>query len=521
MSLMGLSTELRLIIFEYLDSAAMYRLMLTSTELRREAEPYLYRNISIIRPDRLKHLLVKVLSRRELIKDTRSFSLKVADPEGLLCSEEFTPDQFSSIESVIREITGSELERIEKEWLAIAHEAPIRDVSLSLVLCLAMNLEELHLVFAGSHIRDYEMLYKVLGTDWQLFYMYHDRHWIRPFRKLQSFSLDTRSDEILYLMDLDQWIPRSTSLHDISLSNLAGNDETIPWLFRIDIPMAYHTLYLDNIECEWYDVHRILKEPCFQHLKRFAIKNLPYRDIRRGLPPKMSSSINPKPLSEVIVQHLPELEGLEISNVRFPRKVRRVLCENLDLESHQKLTKLVIDYDLLVTDKIPPHELCLLSLYQTLPPRLRSMTLTGVNEISLKVLLGLYENYSKYPGPTKDFVSELFRVDGIKKFDLELNLWKERVRKPGMGTEVLSLLYGAPLSGYAQRMIPRLVETVQEEKETTMHVWRQDREYGKRLLCSSGYTPSESVWYERDDEDASIWYKWGDRRSSSSTSDSA
>lgn len=67
-------------------------------------------------------------------------------------------------------------------------------------------------------------------------------------------------------------------------------------------------------------------------------------------------------------------------------------------------------------------------------------------------------------------------------------------------------------------MIPRLIETLQGEKETKMHIWRQDHEYGKMLLYSSGYTPSESFWYERDHEDAPIWYKWGDEDEEENTS---
>lgn len=421
MSLMKLPTELRLMIFQNLDSAAVYRLMLTSKELRREAEPCLYQNISIIRPDRLQYLLVKILNRRELIKHTRSFSLQVADPEGLLRSVEFSPEELASIRSVIEEFN--------EEWLEFDSKAPIRELSLSLVLCLAINLEELHLVFVGGHIKHYYMLSRFLATDWLMCQSYNDG---LPFRKLQTFSLDTRSDKAGY-EDLDQMIPRSTSLQNIFLSNLPVN-KIISEFFDPHLRMAFHTLALDSVESELYEIHGILKQPCFQHLKRLVIKNLPYKDIRRGrLPRPMRLLKTSGTLSEVIVQNLPELEELEISNVRIRAKERRGLCKDFDLGNHQNLTKLVIDYDLLATDKLPHTEICLLNSEQVLPPRLRSMTLTGVNECSLKILVGLYENYSKDPGRAATFISALFRVDGIREFDLELQLWKEKNSKTRHG----------------------------------------------------------------------------------------
>ena len=492
MSLSATATETDAEILQHLDSATLHKLSLTSKHWRKTTEPFLYRDIKIFRQDRLLFLLHTILSRKKLAGNIKSFSLQT--DYIVHHTHVFTSEEEAAVESAIRSITSGLPPHVSVYWIERAMEVSVFAVSLCLILCLATNLQEVDLTFAKDQMQYYELFPNFLGIDWRR--ASHDKCQSPPFQKLHKFSLDAGSTDE-WSLALEPTIPIGSSLQYIHLSNLFEED-AVPKYLHPGLGTTLHTLELDNVHCDLDEIYLVWERQCFWHLKRLVIRRLPYRDINveHTTLPRIETGLSMSMITDDVVKYLPELEELEFSNIRFGQVGGRSLSRWFQLGDHQNLVKLIVDYDLLASDQLTENDLCLLDSTQSLPPGLRSITLTKMERIPLDHLLELHEQYVENPGQATSFTSAMFKVDGIKEFDLGVQMLHEHIKRPpGRYGDILSTGFNCrELMDHTKEMILRLIETLQEEEGIEMHVWRQDHQYPRRILYAPGYQAPLPHW---------------------------
>lgn len=167
MSLQALSTELDVIIISHLDKQDLSRMSRTSKHYRRISEPLLYGGICIGSDghDRIKQLLITLISRKDLRKLIQYFYLYHADNHDLglprnhpsVCLPEAHNGDtlYDRLCAHVAEITETMdnvaqrycvLSQSKNLWLAsIFRPYPLFDGALSLILCLAHNLKAIRL----------------------------------------------------------------------------------------------------------------------------------------------------------------------------------------------------------------------------------------------------------------------------------------------------------------------------------------------------------------------------------------
>lgn len=383
MSMSTLSTELDTKIAEYLaaDEArdSLGCLSRVSKYYRNLMEPVLYRHLSFSVYDtwcnyRIVYLLFTLLDRNELAKHIKSFML-ISEPAEFCFPNKLVPDiadklwsYASLIQSKIREISGKLLPSgFMLEWFSnVLVHRPALDGALALILCMATNIEVVHL--CSSRTESITKTQAIMRHDWRNVPLRGRGHKI-PFRKMvdlcfegvtRRYSRNKTSVSLTVTAPIEVLRVKNCRIYTCQIAQWTDSGNL-------------HTFELTNANFQGNFLEVVASTPCFRNLRQLIV-----RSPKMGVWSTSRLNYDFRRLQKIIETHLLHLEVFQCTNLGLEAQERPTPFDTF--KNLKNLVELRIDIQLLISTDTPwrtplkgpaAHE----KLIALLPPKLRCFEL--------------------------------------------------------------------------------------------------------------------------------------------------